>query len=227
MRGWILGCYGIRPGTTAVTGRRQGIEGHKMRDRPLGAARTERDAAMSTTWVTTGVRRGEIRGPRWSKLDPDAREIIVDWQRTLTAQGAIVEGPTETRKGSPTVPVVAQAAALLREWRAYQAAQRLSLGDAWTGEDFVFTTREGKPYAPSSFDDRLACLADRADLPRLSPHELRHTFATRSPESDMPLKVLSEMLGHTKVETTQNLYLHVSPAMAHEEADAVASRVFG
>jgi integrase len=191
------------------------------------AISTERDAAMWTTWVTTGVRRGEICGLRWSKLDLDAREMIVDWQRTVTAQGAIVEGPTKTRKGSRTVPVVAQAGALLREWRAYQAAQRLSLGDAWAGQDFVFTTREGKPYAPSSFDDRLACLADRADLPRLSPHELRHTFATRSLESDMPLKVLSEMLGHTKVETTQNLYLHVSPAMAHEEADAVASRMFG
>ncbi|MGI8881013.1 MAG: tyrosine-type recombinase/integrase [Jatrophihabitans sp.] len=149
------------------------------------------------------------------------------WQRTVTATGQIVEGPTKTRKSSRTVPVVPQAASLLREWRVHQSAQRLSLGTRWPGQDFVFTTREGKPYAPSSFDDRLHYLAAQAGLPRLSPHELRHTFATRSLESEMPLKVLSEMLGHTKVETTQNLYLHVSPAMAHKEADAVASKMFG
>lgn len=188
---------------------------------------SERDAAMWTCWITMGARRGEMCGLRWPKVDLDRQQVNIDWQRTLTGDGEIVEGPTKTRKGTRPIPIVGQAASLLRDWRAAQAEQRLAMGPNWAGQDFVFTTRRGRPYNPSSFDDRLAVLAKAANLPRLSPHELRHTFATRSLEAGMPVKVLSDLLGHSKVETTQNLYMHVDASMAHREADAVAGRMFG
>lgn len=187
----------------------------------------ERDSAMWRTWITTGLRRGEMCGLMWRKVSFDAGEITVDWQRTTTAEGQLVEGPTKTKSGTRVVPINAQVVAALREWRSAQAEQRLARGEDWGGGDFVFTSQEGRPYHPSSFDDRLAKLADGAGLPRLSPHELRHTFASRCLEMNMPVKLVSSMLGHSKVETTQNLYQHISPAVAHREADALAQMMLG
>ena len=187
----------------------------------------QRDSAMWVTWITTGLRRGEICGLMWPKVSFDASEITVDWQRTLTAENQIVEGPTKTKSGTRIVPINAQVGAALREWRSAQAQQRLAGGLNWTGGDYVFTTQEGRAYHPSSFDDRLAKLAAAAELPPLTPHELRHTFASRCLEMNMPVKLVSSMLGHSKVETTQNLYQHISPAVAHREAEALAQMMLG
>ena len=188
---------------------------------------SQRDSAMWTAWITMGTRRGEMCGLRWPKVALDAREVTIDWQRTITAEGQIVEGPTKTDAGSRIVPINAQVAIALREWKSEQAEQRLALGGRWGGDTYVFTTQDGKPYHPSSFDDRLAKHARAAGLPVLSPHELRHTFASRCLEMGMDVKLVSAMLGHSKVETTQNLYQHISPAVAHREADALGARMLG
>jgi integrase len=187
----------------------------------------QRDSAMWITWITTGLRRGEMCGLMWSKVSFDLGEITVNWQRTLTAENQIVEGPTKTKSGIRVVPINAQVVGALREWRSLQAAQRLVGGGEWAGSEYVFTTQEGRPYHPSSFDDRLAKLAKGAGLPPLTPHELRHTFASRCLEMNMPVKLVSSMLGHSKVETTQNLYQHINPAVAHREADALAQMMLG
>ncbi len=139
----------------------------------------------------------------------------------------MIEGPTKTKSGTRVVPINPQVASALREWKAIQAELRLGSGAGWGGGDFVFTTQDGRPYHPSSFDDRLAKLAKGAGLPCVSPHELRHTFASRCLEMNMPVKLVSSMLGHSKVETTQNLYQHISPAVAHREADALAEMMLG
>jgi integrase len=187
----------------------------------------QRDSAMWLTWITTGLRRGEMCGLLWPKVAFDVAEITVNWQRTLTAENQIVEGPTKTKSGTRVVPINAQVTTALREWRSEQAGLRLASGAQWAGGDYVFTTQDGRPYHPSSFDDRLAKLAKGAGLPPLTPHELRHTFASRCLEMNMPIKLVSSMLGHSKVETTQNLYQHINPAVAHREADALAERMLG
>lgn len=188
---------------------------------------TQRDRAMWLTWITVGARRGEMCGLYWPKVSFDHQEVTIDWQRTITAENQLVEGPTKTTNGTRIVPLTPQVLVALREWRSVQAEQRLAMGDAWHGDDYVFTSSAGKPYHPSSFDDRLAHLAKDAGLPVLSPHELRHTFASRCLEMGMDVKLVSAMLGHSKVETTMNLYQHINPAVAHREADALAQRMLG
>lgn len=187
----------------------------------------QRDSAMWLAWITTGLRRGEMCGLMWRKVSLEAGEITVDWQRTTTAEGQLVEGPTKTKSGTRVVPINPQVVAALRQWRSEQAERRLARGEEWNGGDFVFTTQDGRAYHPSSFDDRLAKLAIGAGLPCVSPHELRHTFASRCLEMNMPVKLVASMLGHSKVETTQNLYQHISPAVAHREADALAQMMLG
>ncbi len=188
---------------------------------------TQRDRAMWLTWITVGARRGEMCGLYRSKISFEAQEVTIDWQRSTTAEGDLFEGPTKTIKGNRKVPITPQVIVALREWRSIQSVQRLALGQRWSGDGYVFTTQAGKPYYPSSFDNRLAHLAQEAGLPVLSPHELRHTFASRCLEMGMDVKLVSSMLGHSKVETTMNLYQHINATQAHKEAGALAQRMLG
>lgn len=188
---------------------------------------SDRDAAMWAFMVTTGARRGELCGLEWPKVSFDIHEVSIDWQRTTTPTGKVEEGEVKTESGVRSVPLAPAVEQALRLWKKQQAEQRLRLGARWQGGDKVFTTKAGRMYNPQSIRGRLKVLAKRANLPVLRPHELRHTYATRALENGMDIKILSTMLGHSRVEITQNLYQQVTPAHAHELAGALASRMLG
>lgn len=187
----------------------------------------ERDHAMWALWISTGLRRGELCGLYWPKVEFDVAEVVIDWQRTKTSEGVVVEGPVKTETGERRVPLVPAVLAALRAWKADQAAVRLTKGTKWRGGDYVFTTFRGTPWFPDSLNDRLNRLTNAAGLPRLSPHELRHTYATRALENGMEVKVLSTMLGHSRVQTTMDLYVHPNTKQMHDAQQALAARMFG
>ncbi len=64
-------------------------------------------------------------------------------------------------------------------------------------------------------------------LPRIRFHDLRHTFATLALQAGVPLKVVSDILGHKNISITADLYSHVIPAMQEDAASRVAALVFG
>lgn len=188
---------------------------------------TQRDAAMWALWVTTGLRRGEVGGLKWAKLNLDGGLVTIDWQRTITADGEIVEGPTKTENGERVIPLSPRVVSALRSWRASQSQFRLAEGVQWQGGDYVFTSIKNKPYYTSSFNDRLAHLCRRAGLPILSSHELRHTYATRAIENGADVKVLSVLLGHSRIQTTLDLYVHPSEEQGRSLNESLADRMFG
>lgn len=188
---------------------------------------SQRDAAMWAVFMTTGLRRGEVCGLMWPKVDLDEGAATIDWQRTKTAYGVIVEGPTKTEDGERIAPLSPRVVTALRAWRAGQSALRLTKGEAWRGGDYVFTSKFGLPYFPDSLNQRLNVLTKAAGLPVITPHELRHTFATRAIEDGADIKVLSKLLGHSRVEITMNLYVHPSEEQAREVNESLSDRIFG
>ena len=96
--------------------------------------------------------------------------------------------------------------------------------------ELVFTTKKGTPLEVSSLNRSLRCIqkrmqklcaekfsisVDAVTLPTFTAHSLRHTFATRALEADIPLKVVSEWLGHSTVRVTGDVYSHVLPEKSH------------
>jgi integrase len=187
----------------------------------------ERDAAMWAFWMTTGIRRGELCGLFWDRISFENAEVVIDWQRTKTIEGKVVEGLVKTDAGERRVPLVPQVSAALKTWRADQASVRLAKGERWRAGDRVFTTFRGTSYFPDSLNDRLEKIIKKTGLPRISPHELRHTYATRALENGMDVKILSKMLGHSRVETTMNLYMHPSTDQLKAAQTALSDRMFG
>lgn len=89
------------------------------------------------------------------------------------------------------------------------------------GIGFVFTRDDGRPLSSSIVDHAWTLLNGRAGVPRVRFHDLRHTAATLLLGRGVHPKIVSEMLGHSTVAITLDLYSHVTPTMQREAAVAM------
>jgi integrase len=111
------------------------------------------------------------------------------------------------------------AVAALRRHRTRQSEERLRVGAAWEKSDFVFTDEVGRPIDATKFlRNSFAPLLKRAGLPKMRFHDLRHTAATLLLGRGIHPKIVSEMLGHSQIGITLDLYSHVTPTMQREAA---------
>jgi integrase len=111
-----------------------------------------------------------------------------------------------------------------------QLREKLEFGPGWGGEwsevDFVFTTPIGTPLEPRNFGRNLGKATDSAGMGKWSPHEFRHTAASLMIACGVPLKQVSEALGHSSIAITADVYGHLlSPSNA--AADAMENVMYG
>ena len=104
---------------------------------------------------------------------------------------------------------------MLRGWRALQAAEYDAIGIDDPG--WVFTDTEGRPVHPHAISQAFERIARRAGVPVIRLHDLRHTHGTLLIKDRVPVKVVSERLGHANIAFTIETYQHVLPGM---QADA-------
>lgn len=164
--------------------------------------------------ATTGMRRGEILGLRWADIDVDAKRLSVS--RTLQLVGTRpVEGPVKTRGSRRSIDLDANTVAVLATWRGRQTDR----GTSTTSDGWVFTAVGGGPVNPDLLSQTFERIVTRSGLPRIRFHDLRHTHASLLVKDGVPLKVVSERLGHASAAFTMVTYQHVLPGM---QADAAA-----
>jgi len=114
------------------------------------------------------------------------------------------------------------AVTVLRRWKARQAEERLALGAGWTDTGLVFTALEGGPLHPDRTTREFVRRVHRHGLPHLTPHGLRHTWASVAMRADVHPKVVQERLGHSSIAVTLGVYSHVTPSHHREAAELVA-----
>jgi integrase len=176
--------------------------------------------------ATTGMRRGEALGLRWTDLDLDAGELSIANTITTAGTGPLVIGPPKTARSRRQVFLDDATLAVLREHRKRQREERLAVGPAWdASQALVFCDELGAPIRPDWFSREFRRLLRRAGLPEIRLHDIRHTYATLALKAGMHPKVVSERLGHATVGITLDLYSHVTPSIARDAADVVASRI--
>lgn len=185
----------------------------------------ERLHALWVLLVTTGLRLGEALGLAWEDLDTEAGRLSVT--RALQRQRGVglvfVEPKTARSRRSVLVP--ASTLAAVREHRTMQLAERLALGPAWEELGLVFCHQHGRPLDPSFVDREFHSALKRAELPRVRVHDLRHTAATLLLERGVHAKIVQDMLGHSTITLTLDLYSHVTPTM-QQEAVAQMEAIF-
>jgi integrase len=172
--------------------------------------------ALYVLALTTGMRQGELLGLRWRDVDFDHGTLQVRGSLQRLG-GKLTVSATKTEHSQRRVSLTSSAVAALRRHRVLQKEERLRLGAAWQGEELVFTNEIGRPIGASSLL-RLSFLPllSRAGLPRMRFHDLRHSAATLLLGQGVHPKIVAEMLGHSKIGTTLDLYSHVTPTMQRE-----------
>ena len=187
----------------------------------IEAARKDRLGFAIELDFYTGLRLGELCALKWSDIDLAAKEFRV--RRTLQrvqkkssdikAKGKrtqIVEGAPKTKKGNRVIPLTDTMLQKLLVHRARQLFEKRRLGKGYSDNGYVFANEFGGAIEPSYMRDVYDRILKNANAPHYTFHTIRHTFATRAIENDMPVKVVSEILGHSSVQLTMDLYCHPS-----------------
>jgi integrase len=172
----------------------------------------------------TGMRRGEVLGLRWSDVDLDRRRLSVSQAVILVAYELVVSD-IKTDTGRRTIDLDERTVAVLRGWRTRQLEERLLVGSEYEDHDLVFARPDGAPTNPDLFSQSFDRLVARADLPRIRLHDLRHTHATILLKAGVPVKVVSERLGHAGPAFTMSVYQHVIPGMQADAATVFSDLV--
>jgi integrase len=189
-----------------------------------------------TPWMflaTTGCRRGECLGLRWSDLDLDGSTAIVSRQVTAVDHEIVVKELPKTKRGH-MVALDSNTVSMLRRWRAQQNEEKLLVGPVYVDDGYAFCKPDGTVYDPDRFSREFLRKQEqfnRADaegaLPRLTLHGLRHTWATLALHEGIDIKVVSDRLNHSSTFVTREIYTHVTPPMQSDAAERVAKRIFG
>jgi integrase len=175
----------------------------------------------SALWVSanTGVRRGELLGLRWGDIELDTARMSVS--RALVSVGYEVhESRGKTRTSRRCVDLDQRTIEALGQWR--ERRRNEDQRDPVADDAYVFATPVGRPIHPHLLSDAFKKLVKRSGLPRIRLHDLRHTHATLLLKAGVPIKVVSERLGHASPAFTMATYQHVLPGMQAEAAQTFA-----
>jgi integrase len=194
----------------------------------LDFVRTDRLFAAWLLAATTGMRRGELLGLRWTDVDLDVGTVSIRQIRTVARYEVLTLTP-KTDKGVRTVAIDPQTVGALRSYRNAQRQERLALGDAYLGGDstLVFTQEDGSPIHPERFSRSFARLCHRSGLPPIRLHDVRHSYVTALLSQGIPLKVVSQRVGHASPLVTMSIYQHVLPGDDRAASTAGAQAILG
>ncbi len=192
----------------------------------LAAVVEDRLVAAWTLLLTRGLRRGELAGLRWDAVDLEAGTIRIIRTRVLV-DGRPVDSVPKTDTGRRMIPLDPSLLATLKSHKTRQGQERWAAGDAWSDEGYVFTDELGRPVYPDLFSERFSALASAAGLRRIRLHDLRHTTASLLIAAGVPVKVVSELLGHASPTITQNIYQHVMPGMSEAAGERLSAALLG
>ena len=172
---------------------------------------------FSAFWLlaNTGLRRSELLGLKWDDIDLDTASLSIN--RGLVSVGyELHESRGKTSNSRRAIDLDPTTVKVLSALKAWQEAQRKAAGIQPTG--WVFADVEGNPIHPHSISQAFERIVARAGVPKIRLHDVRHTHGTLLIKAGVPVKVVSERLGHANPVFTIDTYQHVLPGMQAEAA---------
>jgi integrase len=170
--------------------------------------------------AATGLRKGECLALRW---DPDVLNLDEGWckvRKTLCRVGGkLVFSEPKSARARRTVPLSPAVVTMLRKHKAAQAAERLRAANHWHDTGLVFTTEFGTPVDPRSFLRVIETAAEKAGIEGIGVHTLRHSAAVGWLEAGVHIKAVADLLGHSSISITGDVYGHTSDNTARSAVD--------
>lgn len=190
----------------------------------LDVARDSHLDVLLLVALTTGMREGELLALRWSDVDFDVGMLQVRRSVAYVNGVGFVETDPKTKAGRRKVMLPDVVVKALKAHQERPAEKRLKAGEKWRELGLVFPTVQNNSKTPGGFLRANSLLASfklllkRADLPDVRFHDLRHSVATILFAAGIDLKVISELLGHSSIAVTSDIYARLLP---DKQRDAV------
>lgn len=169
-----------------------------------------------------GLRREEICGLRWDSVDFQLRKIHIRAARTA-AGAKIIEKETKNRSSARVLHMGDDIFSLLKRERLQQNERKLVLGKDWPESGLVAVDNKGKPFSPNCLTMNFTrFIRAHPELPPLTFHGLRHTFATVASAQGAPLFDIGKALGHSTPAITGKIYTHLVDQLHADTLERVA-----
>jgi integrase len=193
----------------------------------LATAEGRRNAARWTVALALGLRQSEALGLQWRDIDLDVGKLSVRrGLHRVDGKGLMFEEP-KTPRSRRTVALPGPLTVALRKHRETQNLERMVAGTDWQDFDLVFAQPNGRPLDKHSDYEAWTRLLADAGVRHIRLHDGRHTAATLLLTAGVHPRVVMELLGHSQMRTTTDIYSHVMPALAQEAADRMGTTLWG
>lgn len=191
----------------------------------LDAAAGHRLEALFTVALGLGLREGEVLGLRWIDIS-FAQHTLRVTQTVQRIKGKLVVASPKTERSIRLLPLPLFVERSLARHAERQSTDVSDAGDRWQEHGLVFPSERGTPIDPRNLLRQFKQILVEAELPEMRFHDLRHSCATTLIAKGVHPRVVQEILGHSQISTTMNVYGHVLDATRVVAAEAMDS-VFG
>lgn len=168
--------------------------------------------ALLTLALVTGMRCGELLALRWSDIDLTNCSLQVKRTVSYIKGHGRVESEPKTEKSRRQIMLPLLVIEVLIRHKASQDEQR-SKTESWADKDLIFTNAEGDYMGVTTMRDAFNRVLKEAGLPHIRFHDLRHSAATILLSRGTHPKIVQEILGHSQISMTLDVYSHVLPSM--------------
>jgi integrase len=185
----------------------------------LDALKGHRNEVLYSLMLATGMRRGEALGLQWRDFDETSGTVSI--RRQLKREGGVlVTSDTKTTRSRRSVNLPMRMSAALA---AHKASTLIQVGSGRIPTEFIFTSSVGTPLDPRNLNREFHDICDKAGLGHWHPHELRHSAASLMLAEGVKLQVVSEVLGHSSIRMTADVYGHILAPDREAAAQAMGS----
>lgn len=184
-----------------------------------------RNKALFVLALGSGLRLGELMALKWE--DVDLENNIINVNRAISQISkvgkdgsrtwSILEHPPKTKSSIRTIPIPSTVKEVLKTHKKQQNKEKLKHGELYQDNRLIFCTELGNYIDTRNLTRSYARALAKADIEHKKFHSMRHTYATRLFESNVPIKTVQALMGHSDITTTMNIYTHVIPEKMTED----------
>lgn len=186
----------------------------------LTAIRGHRLEALFSVALALGLRQGEALGLSWEDVDFKGGTLRV---RNQLQRIDLILVPPKTEKSRRTLVMPPMIVKHLREHQKRQVAEKLWAGSSWSETGLVFANKTGGPTHARHVIEEFHKALESAGMRRIRFHDLRHSCATLLLVQGVSPRVVMEVLGHSEIALTMNVYSHVLPELQRDAATKMQS----
>lgn len=174
----------------------------------------------------TGARKGETLALTWKDINFEQKTISINKTLTRGLKNKLIVQTPKTATSRREIAIDDETLRLLKEWRKQQKSDYFKLGfNTMNPKQLVFSNLSNNFMQPPKIGHSLDRIINKYELKRITVHGFRHTHCSILFESGATIKEVQDRLGHSDVQTTMNIYAHVTEKAKEKTADKFAKYV--